>query len=150
MSDFGLIVIVDVDGVFSDVFGRQYYFHGAERDWKVFFEVLVDDLSIFEGIRLVEGLCDGWIIVLLTVCLARLADITVVWMERYDVAWDILVMRSDNAGHISSPDVKQALFVDFRTDGYEPVLAVDDDFCNLVMYCSEGILTVYLHFGYYD
>ena len=35
-------------------------------------------------------------------------------------------------------------------DGYEPVLAVDDDPRNLAMYRSEGVPTVYLHSGYYD
>ena len=37
-----------------------------------------------------------------------------------------------------------------RADGYEPVLAVDDDPRNLVMYRSEGVPTVYVHSGYYD
>ena len=50
----------------------------------------------------------------------------------------------------SSPDVKRAILDSLRGDGYEPVLAVDDDPRNLVMYRSEGVPTVYVHSGYYD
>ena len=134
----------------SDASGRQHHLAGAVRDWAAFFEASVDDPPIPEGIRLVEGLCDGRTIVLLTARPARLADTTVDWMERHAVGWDLLAMRSDDAGHISSPDVKRALLADLRADGYEPVLAVDDDPRNLAMYRSEGVPTVYLHSGYYD
>jgi len=146
----GPVVIVDVDGVLSDASGRQHHLHGAERDWAAFFEASVDDPPIPEGIRLVEQFCDGRTIVLLTARPARLADTTVAWMERHAVPWDLLAMRADDAGHVSSPDVKRAILTGLRTDGYEPTLAIDDDPRNLAMYRSEGVPTVYLHSGYYD
>jgi pyridoxine 5'-phosphate synthase PdxJ len=59
-------------------------------------------------------------------------------------------MRADDAGHVTSPDVKRAILTGLRTDGYEPTLAIDDDPRNLAMYRSEGVPTVYLHSGYYD
>ncbi len=133
----------------SDASGRQYHLFGAERDWSAFFEASVDDPPIPEGIRLVERLCDGRTVVLLTARPAGLADTTLAWLERHGIRWDLLAMRRDG-DRGSSPDVKRALLVDLRADGYEPVLAVDDDPRNLVMYRSEGVPTVYLHSGYYD
>ena len=144
-----VVVSVDVDGVRSDASGRQYHLHGAERDWSAFFEASVDDPPIPEGIRLVERLCDGRTVVLLTARPAGLADTTLAWLERHGIRWDLLAMRRDG-DRGSSPDVKRALLADLRADGYEPVLAVDDDPRNLVMYRCEGVSTVYLYSGYYD
>lgn len=148
--DPGPVVVVDVDGVLSDASGRQHHLVGPVRDWAAFFEASVDDPPIPEGIRLVERLCAGRTVVLLTARPGRLAETTVAWMERHGVGWDLLAMRSDDAGHISSPDVKRAILAELRADGYEPALAVDDDPRNLAMYRSEGVPTVYLHSGYYD
>ncbi len=133
----------------SDASGRQYHLHGAERDWSAFFEASVDDPPIPEGIRLVERLCDGRTVVLLTARPAGLADTTLAWLDRHGIRWDLLAMRRDG-DRGSSPDVKRALLADLRADGYEPALAVDDDPRNLVMYCCEGVPTVYVHSGYYD
>ncbi len=143
------MVIVDVDGVLSDASGRQHHLAGGFRDWAAFFEASVDDPPIPEGIRLVEHLTDGQVVVLLTARPARLADTTLAWMERHGIRWDLLAMRLDG-DRGSSPDVKQAILAGLRADGYEPVLAVDDDPRNLAMYRFEGVPTVYLHSGYYD
>ena len=133
----------------SDASRRQHHLAGAVRDWAAFFEASVDDPPIPEGIRLVERLCDGRTVVLLTARPAGLADTTLAWLERHGIRWDLLAMRRDG-DRGSSPDVKRALLADLRADGYEPVLAVDDDPRNLVMYRCEGVPTVYLHSGYYD
>ncbi len=109
----------------------------------------MDDPPIPEGIRLVERLTEGTSIVLLTARPAALAETTVTWLERNGVDWDLLAMRNDD-DHGSSPEVKRAILNGLRGDGHEPVLAVDDDPRNLVMYRSEGVPTVYVHSGYYD
>ena len=145
----GPVVIVDVDGVLSDASGRQHLLAGPARDWQAFFEASVDDPPVPEGIRLVERLTEGRTIVLLTARPARLAGTTLAWLDRHDVPWDLLAMRVDG-DFGSSPDVKRAILDGLRGDGYEPVLAVDDDPRNLVMYRTEGVPTVYVHSGYYD
>ncbi|MDP6480902.1 MAG: HAD family acid phosphatase [Acidimicrobiales bacterium] len=122
---------------------------GPTKDWWAFFEASVDDPPIPEAIRLVERLTEDHTVILLTARPSGSADTTLEWLGRHGVNWDLLAMRNQN-DHGSSPEVKRAILTDLRSDGYEPVLAIDDDPGNLVMYRSEGLLTVYVHSGYYD
>jgi uncharacterized HAD superfamily protein len=148
----GSVLVVDVDGVLSDASGRQHLLDGESRQWEAFFEASVDDSPVSEGIGLIRELAtddEHQTIVLLTARPARLANITMAWMDRYDIDWDLLVMRVDD-DHRSSPDVKREAVVDLRATGHEPALAVDDDPRNAEMYRSEGIPVVYIHSGYYD
>ena len=143
-------MIVDVDGVLSDASGRHHLQDGPVKAWWDFFEASVDDPPIDEGIGLVAALTADRTVVLLTARPGRLADTTVTWLARHDVSWDLLAMRGDDDRHTSSPDVKRRIITGLRDDGYEPVLAVDDDPRNLAMYRDEGVATVYVHSGYYD
>lgn len=148
----GPVLVVDVDGVLSDASGRQHLLDGVPRQWEAFFEASVDDSPVSEGVGLIRALATGdryRTTVLLTARPARLADITMAWMDRHDVAWDLLVMRVDDDQR-SSPDVKREAVVELRATGHEPTLAVDDDPRNAEMYRSEGIPVVYVHSGYYD
>ena len=138
-----------MDGVLSDASGRQHFLDGPTKDWWAFFEASVDDPPIPEAIRLVECLTDDKAVILLTARPSGLADTTLEWLDRHDVRWDLLAMR-DEGDHRSSPEVKRAILSDLRSDGYESILAIDDDPENLVMYRSEGVPTVYVHSGYYD
>ena len=145
----GSVVIVDMDGVISDASGRQHFLDGSNKDWWAFFEASVDDPPIPEVIGLVERLTENRTIILLTARPSGSADTTLEWLDRHGVRWDLLAMRKDD-DHASSPEVKRAILLELRGDGYEPVLAIDDDPENLVMYRSEGVPTVYIHSGYYD
>ena len=140
---------MDVDGVLSDASGRQHLLASEPKSWAAFFEASVQDPPISEGIRLVAGLVDDRAMVLVTARPARLADTTVAWLERNSVSWDLLVMRRDG-DHRSSPEVKSEALEGLRADGYEVQLALDDDPGNARMYRAAGVLTVYLHSGYYD
>ena len=97
-------MVVDVDGVLSDASGRQHLLAGETRAWDRFFEALVTDPPIPEGIRLVEHLVDGRTTILLTARPARLVGTTTAWLDRHGVEWDMLVMRADG-DHRSSPDI---------------------------------------------
>ncbi|MBC8196023.1 MAG: hypothetical protein ISR43_02805 [Acidimicrobiia bacterium] len=142
-------MIVDVDGVLSDASGRQHFLDGPTKDWWAFFEASIDDPPIPESIRLVEHLTENQTVVLLTARPSGSADTTLEWLELNGVRWDLLAMRNED-DHGSSPEVKRAILSELRSDGYEPLLAIDDDPGNLIMYRSEGVPTVYVHSGYYD
>ena len=86
----------------------------------------MDDPPIPEAIRLVERLTEDHTVILLTARPSGSADTTLEWLGRHGVNWDLLAMRNQN-DHGSSPEVKRAILSDLRSDGYEPVLAIDDD-----------------------
>ncbi|MBT3248490.1 MAG: hypothetical protein HN567_03280 [Actinobacteria bacterium] len=145
----GEVVLVDVDGVLSDASGRQYHLDGPKKDWLSFFEASTDDPPIMEGVRLVAQLAAKHPVVLVTARPGRLADLTINWMERHGVRWDLLAMRTDG-DHGASFEVKRRILAGLRADGYQPILAIDDEAKNLSMYRSEGVPTVYVHSGYYQ
>ena len=133
----------------SDASSRQHYLDGPERNWHAFFDASVDDPLISEGLGLVARLAEGRVVALVTARPARLASTTLAWLDRHDVDWDLLVMREDKDRR-SSPDTKRDLLAQLRASGYTPVVALDDDVANLVMYRTEGVATIYIHSGYYD
>ena len=119
------------------------------RDWWAFFDASVDDPPIAEGLGLAPSLARDRVVALGTARPARLAPTTLAWLDRHEVQWDLIAMRTDD-DHRTSSDTKRDLLVDLRVAGYQPVLALDDDVSNLAMYRSEGVATVYVHSGYYD
>ena len=133
----------------SDASSRQHHLDGPERNWHAFFDASVDDPLISEGLGLVARLAEGRVVALVTARPARLALTTLAWLDRHDVDWDLLVMREDKDRR-SSPDTKRDLLAQLRAGGYAPVVALDDDIANLVMYRTEGVATIYIHSGYYD
>ena len=145
----GSTLIVDIDGVISDASARQHFLDAAERDWWGFFNASVDDPPIYESLKLVNRLAEGHVIALLTARPEKLASTTLTWLDKNKIDWDLLFMRDDDDFR-SSPDTKFDLLSKLRDVGYDPILAIDDDPRNLVMYRSEGIETVYVYSGYYE
>ena len=133
----------------SDASSRQHYLNGPERDWQSFFDASLEDPLISEGLDLATRIAEGRVVALVTARPARLTSITLAWLARHDVNWDLLLMREDNDRR-SSPDTKRDLLAQLRAAGYVPVIALDDDVANLAMYRTEGVATIYIHSGYYE
>jgi len=146
--DGGRAVIVDLDGTLSDAAGRQHFLDQPRKDWKAFFDACGDDPVIAEIARLLELLDPALTIVLLTARPLRLQEITLGWLDRYELRWDVLVMRADRDNR-PSPDAKRHAVQQLREHGFELQLAFDDDPRNVDMFHAEGIPCVYLHSGYY-
>ncbi len=90
----GEAVVFDVDGVLSDAVGRQHFIERGRRNWDRFFDACGDDAVIDELARVLELLDQRLQIILLTGRPMRVQPQTLAWLERYDLRWDLLVMRS--------------------------------------------------------
>lgn len=145
----GPAIVFDLDGVLSDAAGRQHYLDRPFRDWEAFFEACGDDALIDEVARLLEVLDGGLRIVLLTARPIRVQQQTLGWLRRYELRWDLLVMR-DYGDYEASRDFKRRSTDELRDHGFELRLAFEDDRRNVDMFHSEGIPCVYIHSGYYD
>jgi hypothetical protein len=143
-------VVLDMDGVLADARGRQHFLNGPGRkDWKSFFDAAGDDLVIEEVARLLELLDRDLSIVLLTARPVRIRALTLAWLDRSGVEWDLLVMRPDrNFG--PSVEFKRSTVRELIQAGFDLRLAFEDDRRNVDMFHEEGVPCVYLHSGYYE
>ena len=147
--DPGPAVVFDIDGVLSDAATRQHYLERPRRDWDAFFEACGDDPLIEEVGQLLGLLEPSLRIVLLTGRPLRVRPQTVGWLDRYELRWDLLIMR-DYGDYAAAREFKQATVGQLRRYGFDLRLAFEDDRRNLEMFRNEGIPTVYIHSGYYD
>jgi len=144
-------VVFDVDGVLSDAAARQRFLDGSmgKRDWNAFFAASGDDPAIHEVHTLLSLLDRSLAVVLLTARPDRVQSETLAWLERYDVRWDLLVMRPARDPR-SAADFKADALAALRASSLEPELAFEDDRRNAEMFRAAGVPCVYIHSGYYD
>ena len=145
----GPAIVFDMDGVLSDAAGRQHYLDRPFRDWEAFFAACGDDDLIDEVARLLEVLDSGLRIVLLTARPIRVQPQTLAWLRRYELRWDLLIMR-DYGDYGASRDFKRESVGELRRFGFDLLLAFEDDARNVDMFHTESIPCVYIHSGYYE
>ena len=148
----GEAVVFDIDGVLSDAAGRQHFIEGGSgrrRDWDAFFEACGSDPLIEEVGTLLHLLDDDLRIILLTGRPLRVQPQTLAWLHRYDLRWDLLVMR-DWGDYSAAREFKRWAIADFRRAGFNLRLAFEDDPRNRDMFRAEGVPCVYIHSGYYE
>ena len=139
----------DLDGVLSDAVTRQHFIEKGRRDWNRFFEACGDDPLIEEVARLLELLDEDLRIILLTGRPVRVQPQTLAWLARYDLRWDLLIMR-DFGDYSAAREFKQWTVFDLRKEGFDLRLAFEDDRRNVEMFRNEGVPCIYIHSGYYD
>jgi len=141
--------VFDLDGVLSDAASRQHYIEAGRRDWNSFFEACGDDPLIEEVACLLHLLDARLQIILLTGRPLRVQPQTVAWLKRYDLRWDLLIMR-DYGDYAAAREFKRWTVSDLRHYGFDLRLAFEDDRRNLEMFRAEGVPCVYIHSGYYE
>ncbi len=147
--DPGPAVVFDMDGVLSDAAGRQHYLEYPYRDWEAFFWACGDDNLIDEVARLLDVIDDDHRIVLLTARPIRVQPQTLGWLERYDLRWDLLLMR-EFGDYMASETFKRRSVGELREFGFDLRLAFEDDPRNVAMFHRERVPCVYIHSGYYE
>ena len=147
--DAGAAVVFDMDGVLSDAAGRQHYLEWPYRDWEAFFQACGEDPLIDEVARLLDVIGDDHQVVLLTARPIRVQRQTLGWLDRYDLRWDLLIMR-DFGDYGASREFKRRSVWELRQFGFDLRLSFEDDRRNVHMFHTEGVPCVYIHSGYYD
>ena len=146
----GPVAVFDLDGVLSDAAGRQHFLLGTGRkDWKSFFDHVGSDPLVEDVNRLLELLDERLAIVLLSARPARVRAETIAWLERYDIRWDLLVMRPDGAQE-SAVDFKRSVVQLLQQVRFDLRIAFEDDRRNVEMFRAAGVPCVYIHSGYYE
>ena len=99
--------------------------------------------------RLLDLLEDDLAIILLTGRPVRVRTLTVEWLARHDLRWDLLIMRPGGRGG-ASRDFKRTTIGQLRDAGFDLRLAFEDDRNNVAMFHGAGVPCIYIHSGYYD
>ncbi len=145
----GPAAVIDIDGVLSDAASRQHYLESPRQDWRGFFDACGDD-PVIEEVKVLLDLLDPDLrVLLLTARPGRIHHLTEAWLHRYQIRWDLLVMRGWGDYEVSR-EFKQWSVRELRQYGFELKLAVEDDRRNVEMFRAEGVPCVYFHSGYYD
>ena len=142
-------IVFDMDGVLSDAAKRQHYLERPRRDWDAFFAACGDDELIDEVARLLDVIEDDLQIVLLTARPITVQPQTLGWLDRYDLRWDLLVMRPGGS-YTASRSFKRSSVEQLREYGFDLRLAFEDDRRNVEMFHAEGVPCIYIHSGYYE
>ena len=145
----GRAVVFDIDGVLSDAASRQHYIEAGRGNWHAFFDACGDDPLIEEVARVLELLDPSLHVVLLTGRPVRVRPQTLAWLDRYQLRWDLLIMR-DFGDYSAAREFKRWTVDELREHGFDLCLAFEDDRRNLEMFRREGVPCVYIHSGYYD
>lgn len=144
-------VVFDLDGVLSDAAGRQHFLNrpGRRKDWDAFFAACGDDPVVTEVHRLLDLLAPELAVVLLSARPGSVLDETLAWLDRYDVRWDLLVLRAGRGGR-PAVEFKRQVLRDLMAAGFDVRLGFEDDPRNVAMFHAEGVPCMYLHSGYYE
>jgi phosphoglycolate phosphatase-like HAD superfamily hydrolase len=145
----GEAVIFDMDGVLSDAVGRQHFIEKGRRNWDAFFDACGEDAVIAELARVLELLDPKLQIILLTGRPMRVQPQTLAWLDRYELRWDLLVMRA-RGDYSQVTWYKRDSVDELRQFGFDLRLAFEDDPNNFAMFHAMGIPCVYIHSGYYE
>ena len=140
---------MDIDGVLADAAHRQWHLDGAVRDWDGFFAAAAGDDLLAGHAELVSGLDEHLQVVLLTARPFRLRQLTLDWIERHGMRWDLLALRGPAQNRTHSVRFKRQALALLRSFGFVPAFAIEDDPRIVEMYASESLPCVYVHSGYY-
>jgi hypothetical protein len=146
----GRCVLVDIDGVLSDASTRQHYLNNPEgrRDWRGFFGAVGHDQPLQAVPTLLALLDPSLTVVLLSARPAWVFGITVEWLERHGMPWELLILRSGDDMTDASV-FKRGVLGELRSMGWDVALAIDDDERIIDMYRDEQQPALYVHSGYY-
>ena len=145
----GAAVVFDLDGVLSNAAARQHFIRAPRPDWESFFAASAEDPLVDEVAALLGLLAPELAVVLLTARPARIGALTMAWLARYDLRWDLLVMRRDG-DYRPARHFKQEALKDIRARRLDLKLCLEDDARNVEMFRAEGVPCLYIHSGYYD
>ncbi len=145
----GAAVVFDLDGVLSNAASRQHLLKGPHPNWQAFFAASGDDPLVEEVATLLGLLSEELAIILLTARPARIREVTMEWLVRHNLRWDLLIMRRDG-DYRPARHFKQAALRAMREHGFDLRLAVEDDLRNVEMFRAEGVPALYVHSGYYE
>lgn len=137
-------IIVDLDGTLANCDWRLPLIQNKPKNWKGFFEGIISDTPIEPMIELVRSWQLNHTPRKVVFCTARPEKYrreTKVWLDSQFVSSQYLYMRPAT-DFSPSAECKKYLLNQIRADGFNPVMAIDDDQSVCEMFRKEGLLVL--------
>lgn len=137
-------IICDMDGTLCDVAGVRHYVEGdrRRRNFDKFHAgaaLCPANPTVLATVRAAAE--RGDVVMIVTARSERWRDATRTWLEKWDVPYDELLMRSYRDQR-SDVEVKRDILAAIRSRGLVPYLAIDDRPEVIEMWKSEQILVM--------
>ena len=88
--------IFDMDGTLSDVTHRVHFITDNSKDWDAFFEGIEKDNPKLDVLNTLKELSRENTILIVTGRHAKYRQVTMDWLDKYNVPYDILITRKDS------------------------------------------------------
>lgn len=122
-------IIVDLDGTLIEFDHTQvaHWVLGPEKHWNSFFEYMKNAPAIQDVLRLVNILkAQGHSILICSGRPESHKNHSIDWLNKYNVPYDGIYLRPNNADEMSDEEVKKILLKKIYHDGFKPWLVLDD------------------------
>lgn len=132
-------VIFDVDGTLCDVSSVRHHVATRPKNFDAFHAASIDCPArpdVLDGVTAARKA--GHAVLVVTARRFQWRYHTILWLSENGVDYDELYMRADD-DHRRDVEVKRDVLRRIRRDGYEPVLAWDDNPNVIQLWETEGI-----------
>jgi len=119
-------IIFDMDGTLADVNPIRHYVSGDKKDFNSFHKASVWVRPNQQILALNHAINDQVAILIVTARNEQFRTVTSAWLEKYQVRYHHLYMRKSGDNRADYL-VKQDIFKQITTAGYNVVAAVDDN-----------------------
>ena len=147
-------VIVDIDGVLADTAttADEYAERKATGNFADHSEIMLDLLANASPypsiVGMLELLRSELYIILVTARAQAMTDITVAWLSKHNVRWDLLTTHAKLGQAV--PHYKTATASELADRGFKIHFAMDDDPENVGAYRAAGMPCLYVHSGWFS
>lgn len=101
-------VIFDIDGTLANTKHRNHFLETDIKNWPAFFKTSIYDTTNINIVNILNSyIKDGYKIILMTGRTIKYKDITVEWLSKYNITYDMLFMRDNkNFENVTSLKLK--------------------------------------------
>ena len=118
--------IFDIDGTIADTSHRQHYMREKRKNWKAFYDEMVNDPPVVPTVRILESLKQaGYKIVLVSGRPNNYRLTTEQWLKANYIQYDALYMREE-FDYRADNTVKQEIYNNFIEPNYNVIGVFED------------------------
>lgn len=120
-------IIIDLDGTLADCEHRRCFIEGTKKDWKSFSKdenIIQDKLNLWCS-TIINKFKDSHKILLVTGRMEISRKITIEWLNKFDIKYDLLLTRKDNDFRKDSV-IKEELYKNLIEPHFDVLFCLDD------------------------
>lgn len=133
------IVLFDLDGTLADVTHRRHHVTGDSKEWDLFHQACVDDIPMPGVCDLLGLLANTYEIWIVSGRDDSVADQTYLWLHRYGIHYDRILMRKK--GDYTEDQLLKQHWLDTEIPKERVAMVFDDRARVVAMWRANGLPT---------